>query len=64
MKVERMVSSGQIARQARMRSRVFSWAAGRRIAFNTAGEACWKGTSIYGSTLPPFMSPMTSSTCG
>ena len=46
MKVERMVISGQIARQARMRSSVFSCAAGRRIAFSTAGEACWNGTSI------------------
>ena len=46
MKVERMVISGQIARQARMRSSVFSWAAGRRIAFKTAGDACWNGTSI------------------
>ncbi len=46
MKVERMTSSGQIARQARRRSSVFSWAAGRRIAFKTAGEACWNGTSI------------------
>ncbi len=33
------------ARQARMRSRVFSWLPGRRIAFSTLGEACWNGTS-------------------
>ena len=29
-----------MARQARMRSSVFSCAAGRRIALKTAGEAC------------------------
>ena len=45
MKVERIVSSGQIARQARMRSSVFSWLPGRFIAFSTVGEACWNGTS-------------------
>ena len=35
----------QAARQRSIRSRVFSWFAGRRIAFSTCGEACWKGMS-------------------
>ena len=39
MKVERIVSSGQIARQARIRSSVFSWLPGRRMSFSTFGEA-------------------------
>ena len=38
MKVERMARSGQISRQARMRSSVLSWLPGRRIAFSTVGR--------------------------
>ena len=40
MKVERKVRSGHCSRQRPMRSRVFSWAAGRRMRFNTSGDAC------------------------
>jgi hypothetical protein len=42
---ERMVISGQIARQARMRSSTFSALAGRFMALRMRGLACWKGTS-------------------
>jgi hypothetical protein len=45
MKVERMVRSGQISRQRRMRSRLFSELAGRFMALRMRGLACWKGTS-------------------
>ena len=44
-KVERTTSSGWIARQAASRSSVFACLAGRRMAFSTAGLACWKGMS-------------------
>ena len=45
MKVLRMVMSGQISRQARMRASVFSLSAGRFISFRMRGLACWNGTS-------------------
>ncbi len=45
MKVLRIVSSGQIARQARMRSRSFSALAGRFMSLRMRGLACWNGTS-------------------
>jgi hypothetical protein len=51
MKVERMARSGQMSRQRARRSSVFSWCAGRRMAFRTAGEACWKGMSRIGQDL-------------
>ena len=40
-----MVISGQMLRQALMRSRLFSALAGRFMALSTRGLACWKGTS-------------------
>ena len=45
MKVERMVRSGQMLRQALMRSRLRSADAGRFMARSTSGLACWNGTS-------------------
>jgi len=45
MKVERIVSSGQTARQARIRSRFLSPDAGRFIALSTRGCECCNGTS-------------------
>ena len=45
MKLERMVRSGQISRQRRMRSSVFSCAAGRLMRLSTSGLACWNGMS-------------------
>jgi len=45
MKVERIVSSGQMLRHLRTRSSTFSALAGRFIAFRIFGLACWKGTS-------------------
>src|SRR5690348_2242245 len=46
MKVLRMVISGQILRQARIRSRLSSPLAGRFISFRMRRLACWKGTSM------------------
>ncbi len=57
-----MVRSGQISRQRRMRSRLFSALAGRFIALRMRGLACWNGTSRYGRILPSAISGMTSST--
>jgi hypothetical protein len=45
MKVERMAMSGTISRHRRIRSSVFSCAAGRFMARSTVGLACWKGMS-------------------
>ncbi len=45
MKVERMAISGQIPRQARIRSSTFASLAGRRMARSTPGAACWNGMS-------------------
>src|SRR3546814_4845887 len=51
MNVLRILRSGQMLRQARMRLSVSSLAAGRFIALSTRVDACWNGTSRYGSTL-------------
>ncbi|MNO04551.1 hypothetical protein D3C81_2256190 [compost metagenome] len=64
MKVERMVSSGQISRHFLMRARVLSSKAGRFMFFSTFGLACWNGMSRYGSSLPSAISGITSSTFG
>ena len=64
MKVERIVMSGQTARQAAMRSRFFSALAGRFMALSTRGGACWNGTSRYGRIRPSAMSGTISSTDG
>ena len=45
MNVLRSVRSGQPRRQARIRSRVSSACAGRRMRFSTAGLPCWNGMS-------------------
>ena len=59
MKVERIVKSGQIFRQAWMRSSVFSVFAGRFISFKTRGWACWNGTSKYGRIKPSAINSTT-----
>lgn len=64
MKVERMVSSGQISRHCLIRARVLSSKAGRFMALSTFGLACWKGMSRYGRSLPAAISGITSSTLG
>ena len=51
MKVERMPRSGTTSRQRAMRSRVFSWFAGRRMALSTVGRGVLKRDVEIGQDL-------------